>query len=148
MDILHHNNIIIHLLILKKNRLNIEYIMRLWFSQLRKGSIKCTLAAQISNMLEIRLTESWIYNQVKDLTPSKVLKYSTKNLDLPGFSESGLSMSRLGQLLSFFGTCGSTRRRLLKLAYLTRKTHYQNARQTQNSSNTQQEILTTRERTD
>jgi len=87
-------------------------------------------------------------------------------------------MTRLGELVPSFETSGSIRRRLLKLAYLTRKnivrehqettisctkaqsflksisrlfvqqTHYQNARQTQNSSNTQQEILSTRERTD
>jgi len=99
-------------------------------------------------MLKTRLAESGIRNLVKDLTPSKVLKYSTKNLDVPGFSESGLSMTRLAELVPFFGTCGSTRRRLLKLAYLTRKKNLSKCKQTQNSSNTQQEILTTRERTD
>lgn len=39
--------------------------------------------------------------------------------DLLGFCESGLSMTRLGELLSSFVTWGSTRSRPLKLAYLT-----------------------------
>lgn len=40
-------------------------------------------------------------------------------LDLPGFCESGLSMTRLGEVLPSFGVWGSTRRCPLKLAYLT-----------------------------
>jgi hypothetical protein len=42
-------------------------------------------------------------------------------MDLPGFCESGLSISRFDELVPFFGTGGSTRRCLLNLAYLTRQ---------------------------
>jgi len=43
---------------------------------------------------------------------------------LPGFCESGLSISRVGEFLPFFGIGASTRRRLLKLAYLTRQIQF------------------------
>lgn len=39
---------------------------------------------------------------------------------LPGFCDNGLSIAGLGELLPSFGKCGSTNRRLLKRAYLTK----------------------------
>jgi hypothetical protein len=67
------------------------------------------------NNAQIFITTSYGHKYVLHIKLGKMPKGGKC---LPGFCESGLSMTRLGELLPSFGICGSTRRRLLKPAYL------------------------------